>query len=91
MLGIPVLDVALILTITAFFKKQLGLSGWKVLVAGFVVALIIGLAPVFIATFPAAAPWLATVVNVIILFLAAAGSFDLAVDVKTATPPTPGL
>lgn len=71
-----VIDVALIITIVAFFKKQLGLTGWKVLLAAFLVALFIGLAPVVAAAFPVIAPWLTTTVNVVGLFLVASGSVD---------------
>lgn len=88
----PVLTVAFIVMITSFFKKQLGLDGWRVLLAGFIVALVIGLVPVFIAAFPVVTPWLTTVSNVIVLFLTAAGTVDFVIAVRTTSkPPEPGL
>lgn len=88
----PVLTVAIIVMIVAFFKKQLGLSGWASLLAAFVVSLVIGLIPVVILTFPIIAPWLTTTSTVIVLFLTAAGTFDFVIAVRTTTkPPTPGL
>jgi hypothetical protein len=87
-----ILTVAIIIAITAFFKKQLGLSGWRVLLAAFIVALFLGLEPVIVSTFPVIAPWLSAVVNVIVLFLTAAGSVDFITAVRTKDiPPDPGL
>jgi hypothetical protein len=92
MLENPVLNVAFIIAITAFFKKQLALTGWKVLLAAFVVALLIGLVPVIIATFPATSSWLTSIVNVIVLFLGATGTSDFIIAVRTTNkPPAPGL
>jgi hypothetical protein len=88
----PLLTVALIVAITSFFKKVLTLSGRLALLAAFIVTLFFGLAPVVIAQFPVAGPWLSAVVNVIVLFLAAAGSYDLVMDIRTKVkPPEPGL
>jgi len=87
-----VLTVAFVVAIVAFFKKQLGLTGWKVLLAAFLVALIIGLVPVITVTFPTIAPWLLAIVNVVVLFLTAAGTVDFVTEVRTTTkPPEPGL
>ena len=92
MLENSVLSVAFIIAITAFFKKQLGLTGWKVLLAAFLVALFIGLVPVVVAIFPVVAPWLTATVNVVVLFLTAAGTMDFVIAVRTTTkPPAPGL
>jgi hypothetical protein len=88
----PILTVAFIVMITSFFKKQLALTGWKVLLAAFVVALVVGLVPVAIAAFPTIASWLAAILNVIVLFLTAAGSMDFIIAVRTTTkPPEPGI
>jgi uncharacterized membrane-anchored protein len=77
-----ILTVALIVAITAFFKKQLKLTGWRVLLATLVVAMVVGLAPLAAASFPLLAPWIERVILVVTLFLAAAGSYDLTVDIK---------
>jgi len=88
----PILTIAFIVAITSFFKKQLGLAGWRVLLATFIVALVIGLIPVIIIAFPVIAPWLNAVTNVVVLFLSAAGSFDFIMEVRTTSkPPIPGL
>jgi hypothetical protein len=80
----PILTVAFIIMITSFFKERLGLSGWKVLLAAFIVALLIGLVPVIVVTFPVVAPWLSVVANVVVLFLTAAGTVDFVIEVKRA-------
>lgn len=82
MLEEPILTVAFIVAVTAFIKTQLGLSGWKAMLIAFLVALVVGLVPVFVATFPVVAPWLTALVNVIVLFLTAAGSYDFIMSVK---------
>ena len=92
MLENPVLTVAFIVAITTFFKKQLALSGWAVLLASFIVSLFFGLVPILSATFPLFAPWLNAVTSVAVLFLTAAGSVDFIVAVRTTTkPPEQGL
>lgn len=80
----PILTVALIVAITSFFKKQLGLTGWRVLLVAFLVSLIIGLSPVIIAAFPPAAPWLTAFLGVVVLFLTAAGTVDFISEVRNA-------
>jgi len=82
---ITILTVGFIIATTQFFKTQLGLTGWKVLLAAFIVALLIGLVPVIITAFPVAAPWLNAVVNVIVLFLSAVGAYDFVMEVRTKT------
>ena len=78
----PVLTVAFIVALTAFFKEQFGLTGWKVLLAAFIVALFIAFLPLVSALVPAAAPWLNQLLQVIVLFLAAAGSVDFIRQLK---------
>jgi hypothetical protein len=78
----PVLTVALIVAITSFFKSHLGLTGWKVLLAAFVMALFIGFVPLLAASFPVVAPYLTTLVNVVVFFLAAAGSVDFVKEIR---------
>lgn len=75
-----ILDVAFILVCVSFFKTQLGLKGAAALGCAFVVALIVGLSPVLAEQFPNLAPWIGAVINVIVLFLSAAGSFDTAAE-----------
>jgi len=79
-----VLTAVFIVAVAQFFKVQLSLKGWRVLLAVFIVALIMGLVPVVIAQFPVVAPWLTAVVNVIVLFLGAAGSVDFVKEVKAS-------
>ena len=73
-----VLDVALIIAIVAFFKEQLGVQGKIVLLYVFLVALAVGFAPLLIASFPVAGPYIEVVLKVVGLMLAAAGSWDAA-------------
>ena len=80
-----ILTVAFIVAVTQFFKTQIGLTGWSVLLAAFLVALVIGLVPVVVAAFPLIAPWLTAVVNVIVLFLSAVGTYDFVMEVRTKT------
>lgn len=82
-----ILTVAFVIAITAFFKNKLGLKGWKVLLAAFIVLLLLTYIPVLIALFPAAAPWLEPIAKLITLFLAAAGSVDFVEMVRTPEPP----
>jgi len=77
-----VLDAAFIIAVTAFFKQQFGLAGGAALLAALVVALVVGLAPLVGVTFPAFAPWISAVINVVVLFLSAAGGYDAIVELK---------
>lgn len=87
-----ILTVAVVVAITAFFKKQLSLTGWQVILAAFIVALIIGLTPVIADAFPPIAPWLTAIVNVVLLFLTAAGSADFITTIRTKDEaPDPGV
>lgn len=74
--GVGLLDAAFLLTITAFFKKQFNLSGWPVMVAAFIVALILYLPTVF--SLPAEAVKLLGFAQ---WFIASMGSVDLSKDV----------
>lgn len=77
----PILNVAFILATTAFFKKQFGWKQKPSLVAAFVASLVVAFVPLVTEALPNFAPYLDAVVNTVVLFLSAAGSFDLAVDV----------
>jgi hypothetical protein len=72
----PILTVAFVVAITAFFKEHLGLTGWKVMLAAFLTAMVLAFLPLLASTFPQAAPWLNQFVQVVILFLTAAGTVD---------------
>lgn len=76
---ISVLDVAFVLAVTAFLKEQFGFENKVALGAAFAVSLIVGLAPQIAALVPAFAGWFDAVLNVVKIFLAAAGSYDFAV------------
>lgn len=80
----PVLTIMFIVAVAQFFKVQLNLKGWRALLAVFVVALFMGLVPVVIEQFPAISLWLSAVVNVIVLFLGAAGSVDFVMEVRAS-------
>ena len=73
-----VLDVAFVLLVTAFLKKQFGLVDGKVLVAAFGVALVFAFAPLIASLLPAFAPWMDALLKTFVLILSAAGSYDLA-------------
>jgi hypothetical protein len=77
-----VLDVAFIIAATAFFKQQFGLTGKAVLGCVFILALLIGFAPLIGSAFPFVASYIGVLVKVVGLFLAAAGAYDGAVDLR---------
>jgi hypothetical protein len=79
----PLITVALIIAITQFFRTQLNLTGWKVILAAFLVVLVLAYIPVLIAAFPTVAPWLEPLVNAIFLFLAAAGTVDFVKEIRS--------
>jgi len=85
-----VLTVALIIAIVSFFKKNLGLTGWRVILAAFIVALFLTYIPVLATAFPLAAPWLTPLVNLIVLFLGAAGSVDFVTEIRKPVIPPSG-
>ena len=72
----PILNAAFIIAATAFFKEQLSLSGRASLLAAFGVSLAVGFAPAIAAQFPLLAPWVTHFVNVVVLFISAAGTVD---------------
>lgn len=71
-----VLDVAFIVACVAFFKEQLDVKGKIVLLYVFLVALAVAFAPLLVASFPVAGPYIEAVLKVVGLMLAAAGSWD---------------
>lgn len=77
-----ILTVAFIIAVTAFFKEQFGFTGKSALAAAFLVALIVGLAPLVGSAFPPLAPWIEQVIKIIVLFLSAAGSVDAITQFK---------
>lgn len=79
-----VLSVAFVVALVAFLKKQFQLVGWKVLLSAFLVALVVAYVPVVEAQFPAAQVWIDPVVKVVGLFVAAAGSWDAATQLRDA-------
>lgn len=75
--------VGFIVALTAFFTTQFNLKGNKALAAAFVVALAFGFAPLISGAFPPAAPFIDVLLNTVILTIAAAGGYDLAVKIAT--------
>ena len=76
---ITILDVAFVVAVTAFFKTQFGWEQKVALLAAFIVSLLVGVAPQVAAALPAFAPWIDSVLRVVVIFLSAAGSYDFAV------------
>ncbi len=92
MLENPILTVAFVVAITAFFKKQFGLADKLALLAAFLTSVFVGFVPLLGTLLPAFAPWLESLTNVIVLFLSAAGSYDFIIAVRTTSkPPVQGL
>ena len=77
-----ILTVAFIIAVTAFFKQQFGFSGKTALACAFVVSLLVGFAPLIGTLLPASAPFITVLINTIVLFLSAAGSYDAIIAVK---------
>jgi hypothetical protein len=77
---LSILDVAFVVAVTCFFKTQFGWAEKHALLAALGVALVVGLAPQVAVVLPAIEPWIAAVLNVIKIFLAAAGSYDFAAN-----------
>lgn len=88
-----VLDVAFVIAVVAFIKEQFGVTGKTVLLWAFLVCVVIGVAPLIASAFPIAAPYISVVLKIVVLFLAAAGSWDGARQLtvkqvrKVSTPP----
>jgi hypothetical protein len=81
-----ILTVAFVIAITAFFKDKMGLKGWWVLLAAFLVLLFLTYIPVVIALYPPAAPWLTPLVRLITVVLAAVGSVDFVKMIRSPKP-----
>lgn len=71
-----VIDVAFVVTVTAFFAQQFGLKGWRVLACAFGVTLLFNIAPLIAQLLPAFSPWLDALLKTFWLFVVAAGSVD---------------
>lgn len=71
-----VIDIAFIVAVTAFFRTQLVLKGWRVLALAFGVTLLFNVAPLIALYLPKISPWLDVVLKTFWLFVTAAGSFD---------------
>lgn len=71
-----VIDVAFVVTVTAFFSQQFALKGWRVLACAFGVTLLFNIAPLISDLLPAFSPWLDAVLRTFWLFVVAAGSVD---------------
>ena len=74
----PLLTAAFVIAATQFFKTQFDLAGKYALLCAFVVAMIVGLAPIAAAQFPVVEPWITTAVGIVALFIGAAGTYDFA-------------
>lgn len=86
------LTIGMIIAITAFFKKQLGLTDKWALLAAFLVSGVLAFIPTIAAQFPQMGIWVVTLGDWVKLFLSAAGSYDFAMNLRTTTkPPEPGL
>lgn len=79
----PLVTIALVLTITAFFKTQFGITNkWIIwLCAAVVLALLVYL-PVVIAMFPEFGVWLTPLLTLITVVLAAGGTADIIKSAK---------
>lgn len=77
-----IIDVAFVVAITAFLKEQFGLKGYVVLLVAFFIALAFGVAPLIAGMFPEAGPYIKVFMDTVVLFLAAAGSYDAVVGFK---------
>ena len=72
-----VLNVGFVLAVTAFLKEQLKLKGVVVLFVAFVICLAYGFSPIFNEMYPHISPFVKVIWDTFVLFLGAAGSFDL--------------
>lgn len=71
------LDVAFVLAVVAFLKEQFKLKGGAVLFFAFVICLLYALAPIVNQMYPNISPFVKALWDTFVLFLGAAGSFDL--------------
>lgn len=72
-----VLDAGFVLAVVAFLKEQFKLKGGAVLFFAFLICLAYGFAPIVNEMFPHISPFVKVIWNTFVLFLGAAGSFDL--------------
>lgn len=77
-----ILSVAFVLAATAFFKEQLKLPGRAALAAAFAVSLAVAFVPVIAEQLPESTEWVYAARDVVVLFLGAAGGYDLLADVR---------
>ncbi len=75
--------VGFIVALTAFFTTQFQLKGNKALAAAFFVALFFGFAPLVSEALPNVAPFIDVLLNTIVLTIAAAGGYDVAMKIAT--------
>ena len=77
-----ILTVAFVAALTAFFRAR-GIAENRALVLAFAVSVFVAVAPLIAALLPPAQPFLQVLLQIIVLFLGAAGAYDLIVDLKT--------
>lgn len=75
--------VAFVIALVTFFTTQFGLKDKRALLCVFIIALLFNLAPLIIAAFPHAAPFIDVFLKTILLFISAAGGYDF--TMKTVT------
>lgn len=85
-----IINAAFIIAIVAFFKQQLGLHGWKVILAAFLTAFVLVMLTTVSTQFPVVAPWLDPIVWLIKVFLGAAGTVDFITEMRKPVIPPAG-
>lgn len=85
-----IINVAFIIVIVAFFKQQIGLTGWKVILAAFLVALVLVILTTISTQFPVVSPWLDPIVLLIKVFLGATGTVDFINELRKPKIPPSG-
>ena len=78
-----VVDVAFVLAVVAFFKAQFALKGLAPIGAAFAVAAFVVFLPDLVALVPGSSDVVQRVADLLKVFLAAPGLFDLAVNLKS--------
>lgn len=78
-----VVNVAFVIAAVAFFKQRFGFFGWKAVLSAFLVSALVVYLPDLYAAFPQAQPYLEKLIGIVQVFITAAGSYDLAIDVKS--------
>jgi len=79
-----VLDVAFVLLVTAFLKRQFGLVDGKALAVAFGVALVFAFAPLAVVYLPPVSPFVDALLKTFVLVLSAAGAYDSGILAKRA-------